>query len=109
MEKRSEMKKIRKQRFQHRLKQTAAIVLCLAFMVSLIRMTDLSTRRMMMSKDDRYAIGMSILEDDLLRVDIVGESFRFDISPVVRLKDEALSQTKEYGRQLSEYVKSQLE
>lgn len=109
MEKRSEMKKVKKQHLRHKLKQTFAVAVCLAFMASLIHMTDLSTRRMMMCKDDQYALGLKIVEDHLLRVDVAGESFRFDISPAVKIKDSVLTQTKQYGKQVSEYVKSKLE
>lgn len=109
MEKRSEMKKVKKQLWRQKLKQAFAVAACLAFMASLIYMTDLSTRRMMMCKDDQYALGLKIVENHLLRVDVAGESFRFDISSAVKIKDTVLTQTKECGRQVSEYVKSKLE
>lgn len=108
MEKRSELKKAKKQFFRHKLKRFFAVIVCLAFMTSLIAMADLSTRKMMMSKDDKYALGLALAEDHLLKVDIAGESFRLDISPAVTLKNAVVTRAREYRQQLSEYVESKV-
>jgi hypothetical protein len=70
------------------LKQFMSIVFCIALLVFTISATDMSTRRMIMLNDDKYALAISFQEDSKLRFDIAGEKFILNVKPVVRIVDE---------------------
>lgn len=70
------------------LRKVMGIVFCIALLVFSISAADMSTRRMIMCNDDKYALAVSLQEDSVLRVDLAGEKLLLDIGPVVRAADK---------------------
>lgn len=77
-----------------RLKQVLAILFCLALLAFFIRATDMSTRRMIMCNDDKYAMAVSLQKDSMLRLDIAGEKFMINVEPVIRVTDNVIRNSK---------------
>ena len=94
MEKRISQKKQRSEEFKHKLQKVSAIFFCIALLVFFINATDMSTRRMIMCNDDKYAMAVSLQEDNLLRLDIAGEKFLLNIEPVIKVTDAVISNSK---------------
>lgn len=94
MEKRTNKKKQRSIKFVQRLKKTLAVFFCIALLVFFIRATDMSTRRMIMCTDDKYAMAASLQEDNMLRFDIAGEKLMINVEPVIRAADNVICNSK---------------
>ena len=92
-----------------RLKQVLAIFFCLALLAFFIRATDMSTRRMIMCNDDKYAMAVSLQKDNMLRLDIAGEKFIISIEPVIRVTDIAISNSKKCYKNIVEAITAKLE
>jgi hypothetical protein len=108
MEKRTEQKKHKVKESRDKLKKVFAILFCAALLAFLINIADMSTRRMIMCTDDKYAMAVSIEEGKLLRLDIAGEKLLVDIEPVVRATDGIISNTKKYYGIISESIRTKL-
>lgn len=96
MEKRIGQKKQRSEEFKHRLKKILAVFFCIALMVFFINVTDLSTRRMIVCNDDKYAMAVSLQEGNLLRLDIAGEKLMINVEPVIKVTDYVVYNSKRY-------------
>lgn len=94
MEKRIDHKKERSGEFKHKLQKVAAVFFCIALLVFFINATDISTRRMIMCNDDKYAMAVSLQKDNMLRFDIAGEKLLLNIEPVIRVTDSIVSNSK---------------
>ncbi len=94
MEKRIDQKKERSVEFRHKLQKVSAVLFCIALLVFFINATDMSTRRMIMCDDDKYAMAMSLQKDNILRLDIAGEKFLLNIEPVIKVTDTVVSSSK---------------
>ena len=108
MEKRIEQKKQRIEESRHKLKKAFAIFFCAALLVFLINVADMSTRRMIMCSDDKYAMAMSLQEGKLLRFDIAGEKLMLDIEPIIKVTDSIVSNTRKYYNIITETVRVKL-
>jgi len=64
------------------------IVFCIALLVFAVSAADMSTRRMIMCNDDKYALAVSLQEGNTLRLDLAGEKLLLDVEPVVRVARE---------------------
>jgi hypothetical protein len=96
MEKRTNQKKQRRVEFVQRLKKAIAVFFCIALMIFFIRATDMSTRRMIMCSDDKYAMAVSLQEGNMLRLDIAGEKLMINIEPIIRVTDDVVYNSKRY-------------
>lgn len=94
MNKRIEQKKQRSGAHRRRLKQALAVFFCIALLVFFINAADMSTRRMIMCNDDKYALAVSLPEENMLRVDIAGEKLMINVEPVVRLTEYIVAGSK---------------
>jgi hypothetical protein len=108
MEKRIEQKKQRNEEFKRRLQKVSAIFFCIALLVFFISATDMSTRRMIMCNDDKYALAVSWQQDNLLRLDIVGEKFLLNIEPITRVTDAVVSNSKRYYESIMKAIRAKL-
>lgn len=66
------------------LKNVMGIVFCITLLVFAVSAADMSTRRMIMCNDDKYALAVSLQENNVLRLDLAGEKLLLDVGPVVR-------------------------
>jgi hypothetical protein len=108
MEKRVERKKQRNEEFRSKLKKVLAIFFCIALLVFMINIIDMSTRRMIMCNDDKYALAVSLQEGSLLRLDIAGEKFIINIEPIIRVTDYIVDNSKKYLNNTVEFFKNKL-
>ncbi|MGE5678755.1 MAG: hypothetical protein ACM3ZR_11935 [Pseudomonadota bacterium] len=105
MDKRTDNRKRRSREFAETLKRIAGIAFCVALLVFSINAADISTRRMMMITDDRYALAVTMEERGVLRVDIVGEKYLFNIMPVISLVDEVAADSRNCCERLIKAIK----
>ena len=108
MNKRIDQKKQRGKERISMLAKLMGIVLCLAFMVFSINAADLSTRRMIMCNDDKYALAVSLQEDSTLRIDVAGEKFLVDVKPVVQLTEKIASGSRSCYEGIVEAISSRM-
>ncbi|MGE5632457.1 MAG: hypothetical protein ACM3TR_15400 [Caulobacteraceae bacterium] len=108
MDKRNESKKVRRQHIKVKLQHFSAVVFCIALLIFLINVTDMSTRRMMMCKDDKYALALYLSEDEMLSVHIAGEELTIDVAPVIELKETVIDSSRRYLSGAREYFENKL-
>ena len=108
MEKRTEQKKQRSDVFKQKMQKIFAIFFCIALLVFFITAADMSTRRMIMVDDDKYALAVSLQEGSLLRVDIAGEKYLLDVEPVIRLTDTVVSSSKRFYESTVSFIRNRL-
>lgn len=96
MEKRINQKKQRSEEFRNRLKKVLAVFFCIALLVFFINTADMSTRRMIMCNDDKYAMTASLQEGSQLRLDIAGEKLMINVEPLIRVTENIVYNSKRY-------------
>lgn len=96
MNRRADQKRQRREEFKIRIKKTLGVFFCVALLISAVSITDMSTRRMIMCNDDKYAAAVALQEDNRLRIDIAGEKLLIDIGPVIKAADAILSGSKRF-------------
>jgi hypothetical protein len=105
MEKRIEQRKQRSSELRQRLQKILAVLFCIALLVFFINAADMSTRRMIMLNDDKYALAVTIQEDNLLRLDLAGEKYLLNIEPVIKVMDSVVSGTKKCFESIGNAIK----
>lgn len=108
MNERIEHRKQRSERLINSLKKFFAILFCIALLIFSISIADISTRRMIMCNDDKYAMAVSLQGDNLIRLDIAGEKLMIDIGPAVRMADYIVSGSKKYYGSFVKFIKAKL-
>lgn len=108
MNKRADKKKQRNQEYMNMLKKVLAILFCIALLVFSISATDMSTRRMIMCNDDKYALAVSLQEDRMLRIDIAGEKLILNVKPVIWVTDYVVSSSKSYYENLVKIIRAKM-
>jgi hypothetical protein len=108
MEKRIEQKKQRSAEIKHKLLKVCAVFFCIALLVFFISVTDMSTRRMIMCNDDKYALAVSFQKDNLLRLDLAGEKILLNIEPVIRVTDVVVSNSKRCYESILKAIKAKI-
>lgn len=108
MNKRVDKKKQRNKEFISILKRVMGIIFCIALLIFLINATDMSTRKMIMCNDDKYALAVSLQEDSILRIDIAGEKFMLNIKPVTRVTDNVASGSRSYYEGLVKIIRAKM-
>ncbi|HYE81194.1 MAG TPA: hypothetical protein VEG39_03395 [Clostridia bacterium] len=108
MNNRNDQKKQRLEEFRSRLWKVLAIFFCIALLIFSISVTDMSTRRMIMCNDDRYAVAVALQQDNMLRVDIAGEKLMLNVEPVIRATDYVVSGTRRYCEGFVEIIRAKL-
>jgi hypothetical protein len=107
MNKRVEQKKKRSAVLRDKLRKTLAILFCISLLILSVNITDMSTRKMIMCNDDKYAMAVSLQEDNLLRLDIAGEKFIVNIEPVIKATEYAVSNSKRYCDKLLKTIRAE--
>lgn len=108
MNKRIEQKKHRSEALRNKLKKALTVFFCIVLLIFSISITDMSTRRMIMCNDDKYAIAVSLQEGNLLRLDIAGEKFTVNIEPAIRVTDYVTSNSKKYYYSFVKVIRTKL-
>lgn len=109
MRKRNDTQKSKSLFLGQKLKRFVAVLSCIVLFIFLVSATDTSTRRMIMCKDDKYALGLKMTENNLLRIDIVGEKYFVNVQPVLDIKNAITAGSRKYIAELKEFVGSKLE
>lgn len=109
MNKRVEQKKKRSAVLRDKLRKTLAILFCISLLILSVNITDMSTRKMIMCNDDKYAMAVSLQENNLLRLDIAGEKFMVNIEPVVRISNNILDSSKRRYDSIMKNIRAKLE
>jgi hypothetical protein len=68
----------------------------------------MSTRRMIMCNDDKYALAVSLQKDNLLRLDLAGEKILLNIEPVIRVTDVVVSNSKRCYESILKAIKAKI-
>jgi len=105
MSKRIDKKKHKGKAFTNKVKKVFAIFFCILLLIFSISIIDMSTRKMIMCNDDKYAIAASFQEDNKLRLDVAGEKLMINIEPVIRISDYVVSGSKRYYNSVVETIK----
>lgn len=106
MEKRADQKRQQTEKFRYKLRKAFAVLFCFVLLIFFINATDMSTRRMIMCNDDRYAMAVSLQEGNLLRLDIAGEKYILNIEPVIRVTDFIVSGSKRCYESIANAIRS---
>lgn len=109
MNKRVDQKKKRNQEYVGMLKRVLGITFCIMLLVFSISAADMSTRRMIMCNDDKYALAVSLQQDNMLRIDIAGEKFMLNIKPVIRIAEDVSSGPRSYYESLVKIIREKIE
>ncbi len=95
MQARSEVKKQEKKARTGGFKKFAILCLFFVFTLVVIYAVDISTGRIMMIRDDRRAIGLSLTDADNLKLELAGEKYDIRTEPAVRAVRSALKYIKD--------------
>ncbi|MEA4848886.1 MAG: hypothetical protein VB106_16765 [Clostridiaceae bacterium] len=109
MNKRIDKKKQRIEVLRNKLKKALAIFFCIALLIFSVNIADMSTRRMIMCNDDKYAMAVYFQEDSLLRVDIAGEKLMINIEPAVRISNYIVNNSRRHYDSIVKNIKAKLE
>jgi ribosomal protein L25 (general stress protein Ctc) len=107
MNKRVDQKKNRSEALRNKLSKILAILFCISLLILSVSITDMSTRKMIMCNDDKYAMAVSLQENSLLRLDIAGEKFMVNIEPVIKLTEYVASNSKWYCDKLLKTIRTE--
>ncbi|KUO70682.1 MAG: hypothetical protein APF77_02545 [Clostridia bacterium BRH_c25] len=108
MNNRADHKKQQSEKFRNKLKKALAIFFCIALLVFSINVTDMSTRKMIMCNDDKYAMAVALQEDSMLRLDIAGEKLMLNVEPLVKAVDHVVSSSKRYYESFVKTIRTKL-
>ncbi|MDD4504342.1 MAG: hypothetical protein PHS15_05890 [Clostridiaceae bacterium] len=108
MNKRIEQKKQRSEALRNKLKKALTVFFCINLLIFSISITDMSTRRMIMCNDDKYAMAVSFQEGNLMRLDIAGEKYMVNIEPAIRVTEYFFSNSKRYYDSFVKMVRAKL-
>ena len=79
------------------------LLFCGALLIGAVISVDRSTSKMMMSKDDKEALGLRLSSESMLLLTFAGEVYAFDITPIVNLVKEM---TNFISRKLGAFYKT---
>lgn len=101
MQKRSEANKEVKMLFRTKLKRTAIVVFCLLFAYSAIYAADVSSKRMLKKEtENRYAMRVSLENEEMLRLDLAGTKYYLDVGDIMLYLNKLSDKTKGIIEQL---------
>lgn len=100
MQKRSEAGKQEKVFFKTKLKHTAIVVLCIFFALSTIYAVDIATFKLKENQKDQYAMRVTRPSENIVRVDLVGEQYNFDIQNIRTYTGKLTQKTKAMVRSI---------
>lgn len=80
---RSEKRILRKKRRKEKVLKFFAIIFCIVFFITILYIADISSARMTLKNDEKYAIYAKYQGEGILRVDIAGKSIRLVIKPII--------------------------
>ncbi len=103
MDKRIEARKQRNKALKEKMKNAMAIFFCIMLLISSVYIADMSIRELIMCNDEKYALAVSLQEGNILRLDIAGERFMFNVEPAVRAADYVVNFFKCQARRLDGY------
>lgn len=92
---RTEEKLLKKQMKKKRARCIAILFMCFVFFMTMIYITDIKTSEMMIKKDGRHAVFLDIENKTDMRIDIAGETFKFNIQYVVYAINYIMNWSKE--------------
>ena len=72
----------------------------------MVYITDIKTSEMMVKKDGRYAVFFNIENKTDFRIDIAGETFKFNIEYLINLITDTLNWSKENLNKILNYLGS---
>lgn len=108
MNKRIDQKKQRIEVLRNKLKKVLIVFFCITLFIFAVSIIDMSTRRMIMCNDDKYAMAVSFHEGNLMRLDIAGEKFIVNTEPAVRAIDYIASNSKSYYDSFVKSIRAKL-
>lgn len=76
--------------------------------MSAVYIVDMSTRKMMLSKDDKHAIGLYGAGTDVLRIDLAGEHYMLNYKEAKEMTGNLLRESEEAIKNIVEKVKSKV-
>lgn len=95
---RTEEKLLRKKERTKKIKNIWMLILCLIFFLTMLYIADIRTSALVSKKDGSYAFLLKIENDKYLRIDIAGETYRFNIENLIMFASQILERLKETFR-----------
>ena len=95
---RTEEKLLRKKEKMRRLKNIWLLVLCFILFLSMLYIADVRTSELVSKKDGSHAFLLNIENSGYLRIDIAGETYRFNIENLIIFAKQILERLKEAFR-----------
>lgn len=92
---RTEEKLFRKKERTKKIKNIWMLILCLIFFLTMLYIADIRTSALVSKKDGSYAFLLKIENNKFLRIDIAGETYRFNIESLIMFANETLERLKE--------------
>ncbi len=105
MNRREEQKRLQLRERLSVLRNVMGIVFFIVLLVFAVSAADMSIRRMIMCNDDKYALAVSLQEDNVLRLDLAGEKLLLDIEPAVRIAGDIAAGSRNCYEGLMERIR----
>ncbi|SHI70750.1 hypothetical protein [Lutispora thermophila] len=92
---RAEEKLLRKKHRKRKFRNLCLLFICFMLFIIMIYVTDAKTSNLVLKKDGKHAVYLDIENDSKLRVDVAGETYRFNIEKVLEAVNSALKWSRE--------------
>jgi len=92
---RTEEKLLKKQQRKNRIKHAWVLLMCFVLFIAMIYITDMRTSDLVSKKDGKHALFLNIENQTDVRIDIAGETYKFNIEHIAKTISNAVKWSKE--------------
>lgn len=101
---RTEEKLLKRKQRKKNFRNLCMLIVCFMLFITMIYVTDIKTSNLVSKKDGKHAVFINLENDTNLRIDIAGETFRFNIEKI----SEAVSSAFRWSREALNSIVSKL-
>ncbi|MDD2480526.1 MAG: hypothetical protein PHC44_01245 [Lutispora sp.] len=103
---RTEEKLLKKKIKKKKARDITILFMCFIFFLVMIYITDIKTSEMMVKNDGKYAVFLNIENETDIRIDIAGETFKFNIEYIIESINDTLNWSKENLNKILNHIGS---
>jgi len=92
---RTEEKLLKKQQKRNRIRNAWVLLMCFVLFITMIYVTDMRTSDLVSKKDGKHALFLNIENQKDVRIDIAGETYKFDIEYITKTISNIVKWSKE--------------
>ena len=92
---RTEEKLLKKQQRRNRIRNAWALIMCFVLFITMIYITDMRTSDLVSKKDGKHALFLDIENQTDVRIDIAGETYKFNIEHITKVISNVVKWSKE--------------